>query len=101
MAPVHVCLCGAFTLGQEGAITVADLATATGAIKFVDLVTAALRTLRVELQPAADAHLRTVATELHGDLVCRLAVHATRWNLPPYARLGRTRARPTKCWHET
>jgi hypothetical protein len=95
----YICPCGAFSLGHEGAVTIDDLATATGAVRFIDLATIALRGLRSELQAAADPHLRTVATELHGDLQRRLAVHATRWNLPPYATLGRTRARPAKCWH--
>ena len=99
LLPAYVCECGAFALGHEGGVSIEDLATATGAVRFVDVVLAALRQLRPELKPASDAHLRTVGAEIHADLMRRLCVHATRWNLPPYALLGKTRARPAKCWH--
>jgi len=99
LPPVYVCPCGALALGGDGTMQVDDLATTTGAAYFVDLLVGALRSVRPELTTAAEAHLRTVATELHADTVRRLGVHATRWNLPPYALLGRARARPAKCWH--
>jgi hypothetical protein len=99
LAPTYVCTCGAIVLGGEGAIVIEDLATVTGAVRFVDVVLAALRQLRSELRPASEAQLRTVGSEIHADLMRRLCVHATRWNLPPYALLGKTRARPAKCWH--
>lgn len=99
LTPAYACPCGAMVLGREGAAIIDDLATATGAASHVEMLVVALRSLRRELAQASDAVLRTVATEMHAALVCKLCVHVTRWNLPPYDSLGRTRARPAKCWH--
>lgn len=99
LEPVYACPCGGFAQGRSGSITVADISTATGAATFVDGLAEIMKTLRVELQGAASLHLRAMATVLHGDLLRQLAIHASRWNLPPYAHLGKTRARPAPCWH--
>ena len=86
-------------LGTREAIAIDDVSTATGATKFVDVLVAAVRRVRTELAVAADPHLRTIASELHANVLRQLCIHSTRWNLPPYALLGRTRARPAECWH--
>jgi hypothetical protein len=99
--PVYVCPCGGFVLGTREAIVIDDVSTATGATKFVDVLVAAMRGVRAELSGATDPHLRTIAAELHASVLRQLCIHATRWNLPPYALLGRTRARPAECWHRT
>jgi hypothetical protein len=39
LEPAYVCSCGAFALAGEGAVTVDDLATTTGAVRFIDVVT--------------------------------------------------------------
>jgi hypothetical protein len=96
---VYVCPCGAFVLGERDSVVVDDLATANGASRFLELLLPSIRELRSELAPAAASHLRTIGAELHAQIVLAVAVHATRWNLPPYALLGRTRARPSECWH--
>jgi len=95
LEPAYVCPCGAFALGEPGSLLIEDISTATGA----DGLVGSMRKLRVELAPAPASVLRTVAVEIHADLVRRLAVHATRWNIPPFALLGRTRARPAPCVH--
>lgn len=97
--PVYVCTCGGFVLGARSAVAIDDVSTANGATRFVDVLLVAMRQVRPELATAADPHLRTIGAELHASLLRRLAIHATRWNLPPYALLGRTRARPAECWH--
>lgn len=97
--PVYVCTCGAFALGTRSAVAIDDVSTANGATRFVDVLISAMKQVRAELAPAAEPHLRTIGAELHGGLLRKLAIHATRWNLPPYALLGRTRARPAECWH--
>lgn len=99
LEPVYVCPCGGFALGGRDAVTIDDVSTVTGATKFVDVVVATMRQLRSELTGATEPHLRTIATELHAGLLRQLCIHATRWNLPPYALLGRTRARPAECRH--
>jgi len=96
---VYVCPCGGFALGGRDAITIDDVSTVTGTTKFVDVVVAAMRQVRSELTGATDPHLRTIATDLHAGLLRQLCIHATRWNLPPYALLGRTRARPALGLH--
>jgi hypothetical protein len=100
LEPVYVCPCGGFALGRREAISIADVSTVTGAGKFSDVVVAAMRLVRVELVGASEPQLRTIAAELHGGLLRQLCIHATRWNLPPYALLGRTRARPAECCHQ-
>lgn len=101
LPPVFACPCGLFAVGEPGAAPmIDDLASPSGAPKVVDLLVAAMRQLRPELRRAPEALLRTVATNRHAQLVEQLAVHATRWNLPPYASMGRSRARPAKCLHE-
>lgn len=97
--PVYACPCGAFALGTRNAVLVEDIATSTGAAKMTAALAIAMKQARVELNTASEPHLRTVAAELHANLLRRLCIHATRWNLPPYATLGRTRARPAECWH--
>lgn len=99
LEPVYACLCGAFAVGQPGSLVIDDISTATGAATFVDRLVGSMRQLRVELEHAPTPVLRAVAVEIHADLVRQLAVHATRWNIPPFALLGRTRARPAQCVH--
>lgn len=99
LEPAFVCPCGAMALGRDGVMTIDDLAGTTGAARYVDVLVSSLRTARTELASVTEPLLRTVATGIHAELLCKLAVHATRWNLPPYDSLGRTRAKPTKCWH--
>jgi hypothetical protein len=94
-----VCLCGAFLLGARSEIAIDDLATSTGARRAAELLCGAMRKLRPTLENAPDAMLRTVAGQLHADLVKQLAVHACKWNLPPYSLLGRSHAKPSECWH--
>ena len=84
---VYVCPCGGFALGGRDAITIDDVSTVTGTTKFVDVVVAAMRQVRSELTGPTDPHLRTIATDLHAGLLRQLCIHATRWNLPPYAAL--------------
>jgi|HubBroStandDraft_1064217.scaffolds.fasta_scaffold151553_2 hypothetical protein len=97
--PVYICSCGAFVLGEPSARIIDDISTETGAAVGVDSLAGSMRQLRVELAQVPAPLLRTVAMEIHVDLVRQLAVHATRWNIPPYAVLGRTRARPARCVH--
>lgn len=97
--PVYVCTCGGFVLGTRNAVAIDDVSTTNGATRFVDVLLVAMRRVRPELATAADPLLRTIGGELHAGLLRKLAIHATRWNLPPYALLGRTRARPAECWH--
>lgn len=99
LGSIYVCTCGGFVLGARSAAAIDDVSTANGATKFVEALLVAMRQVRPELASAADPHLRTVAAELHAGALRKLAIHATRWNLPPYALLGRTRARPAECWH--
>lgn len=99
LKPVYVCTCGAFVLGEPGTIVIDDISTITGAATCVDGLVGSMREVRVELKDAPTAALRTVAVEVHADLVRQIAIHSTRWNLPPYATLGRTRARPATCVH--
>lgn len=98
--PVYVCTCGALVLGTRSAVAIDDVSTMNGGARLVDVLLVAMRHVRPELASAADPHLRTIGAELHAGLLRKLAVHATRWNLPPYALLGRTRARPAECWHQ-
>lgn len=97
--PMFICPCGGIAQGRSGQVKIDDVSTSTGAAKFIDSLIGAMRSVRAELKDAADPLLRTVASELHANLLRQLCVHATRWNLPPYARLGRSRARPAECWH--
>lgn len=97
----YVCICGAITLGASGAIEVDDIATATGAVRTIELLLRAIRQLRPALAVAPDALLRTVANQIHADMTRQLAIQALKWNLPPYALLGRVRARPAECWHRS
>lgn len=99
LGPVYICPCGAFAFGEREALVVDDFLTANGATKLLDVLLVGIRQLRPELADAATPHLRTIGAELHAQIVMAVAVHATRWNLPPYALLGRTRARPADCWH--
>lgn len=99
LEPVYVCPCGGLALGPRDAIAIDDVSTVTGAAKLVDVLVVAMRQARAELTNAADPLLRTIASELHAGLLRQLCIHATRWNLPPYALLGKTRARPAECWH--
>ena len=99
LEPVYVCPCGAFALGDPGSLVIDDISTTTGAATCVDRLAVSMLQLRVELASAPSPVLRTVAVEIHADLVRQLAVHATRWNIPPFALLGRTRARPAQCVH--
>jgi len=97
--PVYVCPCGALVLGEPNERVIDDISTETGAALCVDGLIGSMRQLRAELAAVAASVLRAVAVEIHADLVRQLAVHATRWNIPPYAVLGRTRARPAECVH--
>lgn len=99
LGSVYLCPCGAFVLGARESVVVDDFTTANGASRLLDVLLGVIRELRPELTDAANAHLRTIGSELHAQIVLAVAVHATRWNLPPYALLGRTRARPAECWH--
>ncbi len=101
LLPAFICPCGAIAYGggESSSVIIDDLATSTGASKFIDILVTSMKQLRPELQTALDAHLRTVAGVIHAELMRRLCVQATRWNLPPYAKLGRSRARPAKCCH--
>lgn len=76
-----------------------DISTVTGVTKFIDILVGTMREARPELLSASDSHLRTIAAEIHATTLRQLCIHATRWNLPPYALLGKTRARPADCWH--
>jgi hypothetical protein len=97
--PVYICPCGAFVLGEPSERIIDNISTETGAAVCLDSLAGSMRQLRVELAQVAAPLLRTVAMEIHADLVRQLAVHATRWNIPPFALLGRTRARPAECLH--
>jgi hypothetical protein len=99
LEPIYICPCGAFALGATEAVAIDDISTATGAARCVDGLVGSMREIRAELANAPTAALRAVAIEIHADLVRQLVVHATRWNIPPFALLGRTRARPARCIH--
>lgn len=92
LAPAYACPCGALVLGREGSVDIDDLATTTGVATHVEVLMKAMRTLRSELAKAPDGALRTIATEIHFSLLCKLGVHVTRRNLPPTTRSADPRA---------
>jgi hypothetical protein len=100
LEPVHVCTCSAFVYGRRARVVVDDVSTVTGAARMVDVLVGHMRAVRPELGDAPERLLRPIATTLHGTLVTKVAAEACSWNLPPYAVLGKTRARPEQCWHQ-
>jgi hypothetical protein len=97
--PVYVCTCGAFVLGTRDQVIIDDIASITGAANFVDRLVPRMREVREELKESPPNPMHAIAIEIHADLVRQVLIHATRWNLPPFQLLGRTRARPAKCVH--
>jgi hypothetical protein len=96
----YLCPCGAFVLGAPGQMVVDDITTSTGSVRTVGLLIASMRQIRPALVSAPDALLRTIAVQLYGDMARQLAIQTLKWNLVPYALLGKARARPpAECWH--
>ena len=95
----YLCPCGAFALGVQDDLKIDDLSTLTGGRRATEVLLDGMRQLRPVLSTAPDAMLRTVGNLLHADMVRQLVVHACKWNLPPFALLGRSRAPAAACWH--